>query len=230
MNLGKSNGHEPRTIGRKRVSRSDSLSSYAVTLPHSKELLFQGREVIFSQGDEANALFSILDGDVKLMATACNGKKAVLRIMGAGEFFGEECLTSGHFRIATAVALDPSIILRMPRKDVVCAIRRDPAFAIEFMTHLLKRIEMAEEELTDQILSSSENRLARVLLTMSGVNDRSTRTIELPPIDQNTLAEMVGTTRSRVSFFMNRFRRLGLIDYNGSLSIYPALREFVNRE
>lgn len=217
-------------MANKHLSMDNSLDFHGVTLAHVTEREYKEKEVIFSQGEAADALFSVRDGGVKLMVNAGNGKRAVLRIMGEREVFGEECLGHRRVRTATAVALEPSILVQVPRRDVILALRRDPAFAREFANHLLARMERAEAELVDQILHSSEIRLARTLLEMSGVKQGSTQASALHAVDQKTLAEMVGTTRSRVSFFMNRFRRLGLIDYNGSLQVYPALLEFLNRQ
>jgi CRP/FNR family transcriptional regulator, cyclic AMP receptor protein len=211
------------------LSINDSLGFHGMTRVHVTECEYKEKEVIFSQGDAADALFSVRGGGVKLMVKAGNSKRAVLRVMGEREVFGEECLGHRRFRTATAVALEPSILAQVPRRHVILAIRQDPAFASEFVTHLLTRVERTEEELVDQILHSSEIRLARTLLEMSGVKRGSTQARAIHAIDQKTLAEMVGTTRSRVSFFMNRFRRLGLIDYNGSLHVYPTLLEFLNR-
>lgn len=199
------------------------------TLPHVSEREYKEKEIIFSQGDPADALFSLRTGVVKLMVTAGDGKRAVVRIMGETEIFGEECLADRRFRNTTAVALEPSTAMHVPRRLVMLAIRRDPGFARECVTHLLNRLERSEEELVDQIMNSSETRLARALLAMSGVAAGSTQTKTLNHIDQRTLAEMVGTTRSRISFFMNRFRRRGLIDYNGSLNVHPTLLDFLNR-
>ena len=214
----------------KSVSGRDSPNfDKATPRPPTVERTYREKEIIFPQGDSANALFAIRAGTVKLMVTANNGRRAVPRIMGAGEIFGEECLSRGSLRNATAVALEPSVVTQVLREGVLRAIRGDPAFACEFVTHLLTRLEQSEEELADQILYSSEQRLARVLWMMSNLRPGSNWRRSPHTIDQNTLAEMVGTTRSRVSFFMNRFRKLGLIDYNGSLHVYPALVEFLDR-
>jgi len=217
-------------MANKHLPAGNSLEFHGIVLPQVTEREYQEKEIIFSQGQAADALFLIRSGGVKLTVTASNGKRAVLRILGKREIFGEECLQAERcLRSATAAALEPSITIQVPRRSVILAIRRDPAFAREFVTHLLARVERAEEELVGQILHSSEARLARVLLAMSGAKSGLTQAKSLHAIDQKTLAEMIGTTRSRVSFFMNRFRRLGLIDYNGSLHVYPALVEFLDR-
>jgi CRP/FNR family cyclic AMP-dependent transcriptional regulator len=217
-------------MANKHLSAGNQVRFNGRTLPHVSEREYQETEIIFSQGDVADALFSVRNGAVKLMLTAGDGKRAVVRIMGEAEIFGEECFADRRFRNTTAVALEPSSVMQVRRRCVILAIRRDPGFARECLTHLLTRLERSEEELVDQILNSSETRLARALLAMSGVGPRSTQTKTIGHIDQKTLAEMVGTTRSRISFFMNRFRRLGLIDYNGSVNVYPALLEFFNRK
>jgi len=207
------------------LTAGDSLSFCGATLPNTTELKYREKEIIFSQGDAANDLFSIRSGAVKLMVTSEDRKKAVLRIIGAREVFGEECLINKRIRKATAVALEPSIVAKVPRGGVIRAMAQDPAFASKFVAYLLVRLEQVEEELTDQILNLSEKRLAKTLLKIAGVGHRPVRAV-----DQKTLAEMVGTTRSRVSYFMNRFRRLGMIDYNGSLQVHPALAAFLNRK
>lgn len=214
----------------KTVSATDSVMFCSVTLPKVTERKYREKEVIFSQGDTANALFSVRGGRIKLMVTDEDRKGAVLRVMGAREVFGEGCLTNRRIRTATAVALKPSTVTQLPRGSVLRAIGQDPGFTRELVAYLLTCVERAETELADQILHSSEIRLARTLLEMSGVRPGSTQARTLDAIDQKTLAEMVGTTRSRVNYFMNRFRKLGLIDYNGSIHVYPALLEFLNRQ
>jgi CRP/FNR family transcriptional regulator, cyclic AMP receptor protein len=162
--------------------------------------------------------------------TTRGGKTAVLRILRRGDVFGEECLARKRIRNATATAVGLATIRQVRTASIVRAIRENSAFAKMFVSHLLLRIERVEEELVDQILNSSEKRLARALLTMAGAGARSMRTETLQNIDQRTLAELVGTTRSRVSYFMNRFRRLGLIEYNGVLRIHRGLASYLKRQ
>jgi CRP/FNR family transcriptional regulator, cyclic AMP receptor protein len=225
MNANRSEEVIRRTI----VSADESQEFHATPVGDASDRDYQEKQIIFSKGDKADALFVIRSGSIKLMMTTENGKRAVLRIANAQEIFGEDCLARRPVRNSTAVAIEPSAVTQVPRSKVIRAIRENSDFAKEFVAHLLARLERSEDELADQILNSSEKRLARVLLAMSGVRAGSNRVRTLPTIDQRTLAEMVGTTRSRVSFFMNRFRRLGLIDYNGSLRVYPKLFTFANK-
>ncbi len=197
---------------------------------HTSEREFHLKEVIFSQGAAADALFSIRTGAVKLTVTSRIGKKAVLRVAREGEIFGEECLIANGLRNATAMAIEPSIIARVPKTSVARMIRLDSTFSRQLTSHLLHRILALEDELVDQVLDSSERRLAKTLLKISGLEHSATPSAKVRAIDQETLAEMVGTTRSRVSYFMNRFRRLGLIDYNGSLQVHSGLLNFLNRK
>jgi len=212
------------------LSAPDSLYLLRKISPSIIAREYSDKEIVFSQGDKADALFSIRNGHVKLTVATSPEKKAVLRILRRGDLFGEECLARHRVRAATATAIGPSLITRAPRAAIARALRQDPACARMFLSHLLCRIDSVEEELVDQILNSSEKRLARALLAIAGIDKSSTQTEILRNIDQQTLAEMVGTTRSRVSYFMNRFRKLGLIDYNGSLRVHPSLFAYLHRK
>jgi CRP/FNR family cyclic AMP-dependent transcriptional regulator len=189
---------------------------------------YSNRQEIFSQGDAANALFFVHSGYVKLTVTAKDGKKAVIAILHHGDFFGEGCLVNKSLRMFTATAVQPCTIARVNRAVLARVIHKDPVFAKLFISQLLARIGRIEEELVDQIFSSSEKRLARILLSMAGFGQQAELEPVVLKVSQETLAEMVGTTRSRVSYFMNRFRKLGFIDYNGSLQVHPSLLEFLN--
>lgn len=188
---------------------------------------YRDKQTIFAQGDKADALFFIRGGHVKLTVVSKSGKKAIIAILRRGDFFGEGCLTKKSLRPSTATAIEATTIVRGMRSDVARIIREDPGFAKVFISHLLFRIGRIEEEFLDQIFNSSERRLARILLLMADFGPSS----ELQParlkVSQRTLAEMVGTTRSRVSYFMNSFRSRGFIDYNGSLQVHPALLTFL---
>ncbi len=185
---------------------------------------YQNRQVIFAQGDKADAMFYIQDGSVKLTVMSKDGKKAVIAILGQGDFFGEGCLVRRSLRMSTATAIQSSTVARVKKAPLARVIQQEPAFAKVFIAYLLSRIGRVEEKLVDQISSSSERRLAKILLLLAGVGLQSK-----PPepvilkVSQETLAEMVGTTRSRVSYFMNRFRKMGLIDYNGTLQVHRGL-------
>lgn len=185
---------------------------------------YQNRQVIFAQGDKADAMFYIQDGSVKLTVMSKSGKKAVIALLRQGDFFGEGCLVKQSLRLSTATAAQPSTIARVKKAPLARVIQHEPAFAKLFIAYLLFRIGRVEEKLVDQISNSSEMRLAGILLLLAGVGLQSKPTEPVTlKVSQETLAEMVGTTRSRVSHFMNRFRKMGLIDYNGSLRVHRAL-------
>jgi CRP/FNR family cyclic AMP-dependent transcriptional regulator len=183
--------------------------------------------VIFSQADPANAIFYIQKGKVKLTVVSRRGKEAVIAILGAGDFFGEGCLTGQPFRMATSVAISECSIMRLEKSEVIRALREQPNFSELFVAHLLSRNIRIEEDLVDQLFNSSEKRLARVLLLLANFGKEGTPQTVVPKMSQETLAEIIGTTRSRVSFFMNRFRKLGFIEYNGSLTIHSSLLNVV---
>ena len=179
-------------------------------------------EVIFSQGERADALFYIQKGKVKVTTLSSHGKEAVVAILGAGDFFGEGCLAGQPLRISTVAALADSSIVRLRKAAVIRVLRDEPAFSELFMTYLLARNIRMEADLIDQLFNSSEKRLARLLLLLAnfGTDGKPQRVVA--KISQETLAEMIGTTRSRVSSFMNKFRRLGFIDYNGHLEVHSS--------
>lgn len=191
---------------------------------------YRNKQAIFTQGDKADALFYIRDGHVKLTVTSKTEKKAVIAILSAGDFFGEECVTKQSFRNSTASAVEAAMTVRVKRADIVRIIHREPEFAKLFITHLLTRMGRIEEEFLDQIFNLSEKRLARILLVMAGIGPHAESEPVLLKVSQETLAEMVGTTRSRVSHFMNSFRSRGFIDYNGSVQVYPALYTFLTED
>lgn len=188
------------------------------------------REAIFTQGDKADAIFYVQNGNVKLTVASKGGKKAVIAILRQGEFFGEGCLAVQSLRMSTATAIQSSTIVRVKRATIIRIIHQKPAFAKLFISYLLLRIGRIEEEFVDQIFSSSEKRLARVLLLLAGFGPHSNPEPAILKVSQETLAEMVGTTRSRVSHFMNRFREMGFIDYNGSLRVHGTLLSFLLNE
>lgn len=191
---------------------------------------YRDKEEIFSQGNAANAMFYIESGHVKLTVASKGGKKAILAILGKCDFFGENCLLNNSRRTTTATALENSTISCVKKTTLISIIHREPAFSSSLVFDLLSRIEHIEEDFTDHLLNLSERRLARLLLRLSHFGQRSKNELAILHVSQNTLAEMVGTTRSRVSFFMNRFREMGLIKYNGTLQVHRALRTFLQRE
>jgi CRP/FNR family transcriptional regulator, cyclic AMP receptor protein len=189
--------------------------------------VYGDKQVIFAQGDKADAVFYVQAGNVKLTVVSNRGKKAVVAVLRQGDFFGEGCMAKQARRLSTATAIHQSTIAKIKRVTIIAVIHNEPAFARLFIAHLLARIERIEEEFVDQIFSSSEKRLARILLTLASFGIQAKPDPAILKVSQETLAEMVGTTRSRVSHFMNRFRKLGLIDYNGSLQVHRTLLTYL---
>jgi len=182
---------------------------------------------IFAQGDPAKAIFYIREGKVKLSVVSRQGKEAVVAILKEGDFFGEGCLAGQPLRMATAAALTACSVMKLEMEAVVTLLHEDPAFADLFVAHLLSRNIKIEEDLIDQLFNSSEKRLARVLLLLAHFGQEGVPQTVVPKISQETLAGIVGTTRSRVNIFMNRFRKLGFIDYNGGLKVHSSLLNVV---
>jgi len=178
---------------------------------------------IFGQGDTAEAIYYIQKGKVKLTVVSKQGKEAVVALLREGDFFGEGCLAGQPLRMATAVTFSPCSIMKLGKAGVVRLLHDEPAFSEMFIAHLLSRNIKIEEDLVDQLFNSSEKRLARVLLLLANFGKEGKPEEVIPKMSQETLAEIVGTTRSRVSFFMNRFRKFGFIEYNGSLKIHSSL-------
>jgi CRP-like cAMP-binding protein len=194
---------------------------------HTTARDYLNKEQIYVQGEKADALFYIRKGNVKLTSRSESGKKAVVAILHQGDLFGEGCLAKGSVRLSTATSIETSNIARVPRLDVARMIRQNPAFAQLLISDLVLRIARIQGDYLEQIFCPSEERLARLLLRMSGFAGKKKEEPAPLKVSQVTLAEMVGTTRARVSYFMNRFRKLGLIDYNGSVQVHPALRTFL---
>jgi CRP-like cAMP-binding protein len=179
---------------------------------------------IFSQGDAATAVFYVQTGKIKLTVISKRGKEATIALLGAGNFLGEECIAAMQLqRVATATALTPSSLLRIERAEMVRVLHQEQLFSEVFVAYLLARNARVQEDLVDQLFNSSEKRLARALLLLAQFGKEGKPETVIPKISQETLADMIGTTRSRVSFFMNRFRKLGFIEYNGHLSIHSSL-------
>jgi CRP/FNR family cyclic AMP-dependent transcriptional regulator len=193
-----------------------------------KTILKPGRgQIIFSQGDAADAVFYILEGRVKITVLSAKGKEAVVAILERGSFFGEGCLAGQPLRMATATSLDGTTLDRIEKSTMVRMLHEEPTFAELFMAYLLSRNVRVEEDLVDQLFNSSEKRLARVLLLLARFGKEGTPEPVIPKISQETLAEMIGTTRSRVSFFMNKFRKLGFIEYNDRLHVHSSLLNII---
>ena len=188
---------------------------------------YRKNEVVFSQGDPADAIFYIQKGKVKVTVVSKSGKEAVLTILGINDFLGEGCLTGQPVRLATAITLGECSLIRISKRTMVRVLQDEPAFSEVFTAHLLSRIMRVEEDLVDQLFNSSEKRLARVLLLLAKFGKEPKSEPVIPRISQETLAEMVGTTRPRVNFFLNKFRKLGFIDYNGGLKVHNSLLSVV---
>jgi len=192
-----------------------------------KILAVPKKQTIFTQGDEADAVFYVQKGKVKLTVVSKTGKEATIGILSEGNFFGEGSLAGQALRMGSAAAMTDCQLLRIEKKAMMAALHREHAFSDMFVAYLLARNIRYEEDLVDQLFNSSEKRLARVLLMLAHFGKEGVPETVVPGISQETLAEMVGTTRSRVSFFMNRFRKLGFIHYNGGLQVYSSLLNVV---
>jgi CRP/FNR family transcriptional regulator, cyclic AMP receptor protein len=191
---------------------------------------YRKNQVVFRQGDPADSVFYIQTGKAKVTVLSDQGKEAVVAVLGVGDFFGEACLGGQVLRLSTVTTLTECAITRMSKTEIVSVIHTEPAFAELFISHLLARNTRVEEDLVDQLFNSSEKRLARTLLLLANFGKEGEPEPVLAKISQETLAEMIGTTRSRVSHFMNKFRHLGLIDYNGQIHVHRSLLNLVLHE
>jgi CRP/FNR family cyclic AMP-dependent transcriptional regulator len=187
-------------------------------------------EVVFRQSAAADAVFYIQKGKIKIVVASKEGKEAVVGVMNPGEFFGEGCLIGQPLRLATAKAMTESQVVRVSKAEMMRVIHDEPSFAELFMTHLLTRNSRVEEDLVDQLFNSSEKRLARTLLLLANIGQDGGPEPITTPISQETLAEIIGATRQRVSLFMNKFRKLGFIAYNGHLEVHSSLLSVLLRE
>ena len=192
-----------------------------------KFVLFPKKQGIFAQGDSADAVFHIQTGKVRLTVVSNDGKEATIGILGDGDFFGEGALAGQVLRMGSATAMTDCAVLRIDKKAMMEALHREHEFSDLFVAYLLSRNIRYEEDLVDQLFNSSEKRLARILLLLAHFGKEGIPETVVPKISQETLAEMIGTTRSRVSFFMNRFRKLGFIHYNGGLQVHSSLLNVV---
>ena len=226
-----------RTLGRNGASNSPANTKAPVKIrdfdPEAflakaglgkKVVTLQKNETAFSLDDPADTVFYIQKGRVKLTVTSKTGKEATVAMLGPGEFLGEECIASTHqFRISTAVAMMDCTLLKINRGEMLRVLHEEHAFSDVFVAFLLARNARIQEDLVDQLFNSSEKRLARTLLLLAQFGKDGKPETVIPKISQEALAEMIGTTRSRVSFFMNRFRRLGFIEYNGGMKVHSSL-------
>ncbi len=184
-------------------------------------------QAIFTQGEPADSIKYVVQGRVRLSVLSSAGKEAVIAVIDDDHFFGEGCLVGQVYRMASASAMAPTAVVSVEKPEMVRQLRERPAFADRFLTHMLTRNIRIEEDLIDQLFNSSEKRLARTLLLLARYGEPEAEHRTLPRVSQETLAEMVGTTRSRVNFFMNKFRKLGFIEYNGSITIKKSLLSVV---
>ena len=196
------------------------LDSAGVT---RKAVEYRRAEMVFAQGDPADSVMYIKQGGVKLSVLSPGGKEAVVALMGPGDFIGEGCLAGQTVRMGTATAMTPSTLVAIDKREMTRALHAHHELSDIFIAYVLSRNIRVEEDLIDQLFNSSEKRLARTLLLLARYGKQSSPQAVLPAISQETLAEMVGTTRSRVNFFMNKFRRLGFIEYDGELKVHSSL-------
>jgi CRP/FNR family cyclic AMP-dependent transcriptional regulator len=180
-------------------------------------------DVVFAQGDAADTIYYIQKGRLKVVVISEQGKEAVVGMLEPGQFFGEGCMNGHSVRIATTTAMEACLVTAISKTAMLAVLHNEPKFSELFMAHLLTRNSRIEEDLIDQLFNSSEKRLARLLLLLANFGKEGTPQPISPNISQETLAEMIGTTRSRVSFFMNKFRKLGFISYNGKIEVHSSL-------
>jgi CRP-like cAMP-binding protein len=203
-------------------------NTFLATIGEGRKIVaVQKKQTIFTQGDRADAVFYVQKGKVRLTVVSKTGKEATIGIVSEKNFFGEGALAGQLLRMGSAVALTECDLLRVERKAMMAALHREHAFSDLFVAYLLARNIRYEEDLVDQLFNSSEKRLARILLLLAHFGKEGNPETVVPNISQETLAEMIGTTRSRVSFFMNRFRKLGFIHYNGGLKVHSSLLNVV---
>ena len=189
-------------------------------------LTFLKKQILFSQGDAADAVFYLQTGKITLTVISSQGKEAIIALLEPGAFFGEGCLAGQLVCMATAAAAEDTTVVRIDKQAMIRALKDEPSFAEMFLAYLLSRNIRIQEDLVDQLFNSSEKRLARVLLLMTHFGKEG-QSDKIPKISQDILAEMIGTTRSRVSFFMNKFRKLGFLDYNGGVHVHSSLLNIV---
>jgi CRP-like cAMP-binding protein len=219
---------ENEIVLRKRGRTSFDPKAFLAKMGQGKTISkYHKDQIIFSQGDVADAVFYIRHGKIKLTVVSERGKEAVVGLLASGHFFGEGCLNGHPLRVTTAAAIEECLVTRIPKASMVAAMRREAKFSELFMADLLSRNSRIEEDLIDQLFNSSEKRLARALLLLANFGKENGPAPIVGKFSQEVLAEMIGTTRSRVSHFMNKFRKLGYIGYNGKLQIHNSLLNVV---
>jgi len=194
------------------------------------KLEYRSEGVVFSQGDAADSIFYVLRGKIKIVVTSKQGREAVVAVLGEGDFFGEGCLIAQPLRLATAASMTDATVMRVEKAEMLRLLHAEPDFAEVFTIHLLTRNSRVEADLADHLFNSSEKRLARALLLLANFGKEGRPEPIIAKITQEMLAEMIGTTRPRVSFFMNKFRKLGFIEYNGRLKVHSSLLSVVLRD
>jgi CRP/FNR family transcriptional regulator, cyclic AMP receptor protein len=216
-------------VAAKNLSKFDPKTFLNTMNGGRKITAFLKKQPIFVQGDPSDYVFYIQKGKIRLTVVSKSGKEATIGILNEGDFFGESCLTGQPLRLCSATAMTDCSVMRIDKKSMMQVLHREQTFSDLFVAYLLTRNIRYEEDLVDQLFNSSEKRLARILLLLAHFGKEGVHEIPIPSISQETLAEMIGTTRSRVSFFMNRFRKLGLIDYQGheDLRIHSSLLNIV---
>ena len=215
---------KPASRRRARFDAQAFLDSAGVS---RKVVNYQARATVFSQGDAADDVLYIQDGSVRLSVLSKSGREAVIAMLDPGDFFGEGCLAGQPIRMGTATAVTPTRVLAIAKPEIIRLLHEQPSFSDRFLTHVLTRNIRIEEDLVDHLFNSSEKRLARALLLLARYGKENTPIRTIPKVQQEILAEMVGTTRSRVNFFMNKFRKLGFIEYNGGIKIHNSLLSIV---
>jgi len=216
-----------RSANKQEISAATALSS---VLQGSKSVSFKKNSRIFSQGTPSVDVIFISEGKIKLSTVSSRGKEAVVALLSAGDFLGEGAIAGRAVHVTSAIALTNCTLVRIPKRRIVDALHRDPQFSDTFVKFLLQRNARIEADLIDQLFNSSEKRLARTLLLLARFGKDSKTETVIPRISQEVLAEMVGTTRTRINFFMNRFRKLGFIRYNGELEVYDSLVDVLLHE
>jgi len=215
-------------VAKKPKSASFDPTVFLATVNGGRSMsAYRAEQVVFSQGDAADSVFYIVRGKIKIVVTSKQGKEVVVALLGEATFFGEGCLIAQPLRLATAVSMTDSTVMRIEKAEMIRVLQAEPAFAEVFTTHLLTRNSRVEADLLDQLFNSSEKRLARTLLLLANFGKEGKPEPITAKISQETLAEMVGTTRPRVSLFMNKFRKLGFIEYNGELKVHSSLLSVV---
>ena len=217
-------------MGKARHQRAPNHPRIPWTGVRTLRVQYASGATIFAQGDAATGVMYVEEGTVRLTVLSHTGKEAVIALLDAGHFFGEGCLVGQAYRMATASAMTACTIVTVEKEEMARQLKAQPAFAEQFLSHMLTRNIRIEEDLIDQLFNSSERRLARTLLLLARYGEPEATHRALPKVSQETLAEMVGTTRSRVNFFMNKFRKLGFIEYNGGLKIHDSLLTVVLRD